>query len=96
MQNSNDNEIVQYLGVKHIINYLVVQVGLTQTLHFEGYLEYYVWGIWSRGGHNVCVCVCRGAVFGSVCVLAYTHMFACGCAVWKCVYACVLTYASGY
>lgn len=37
MQKSNDNEIVQYLGVKHIINYLEVQVGLTQTLHFEGY-----------------------------------------------------------
>ncbi len=38
MQKSNDNEIVQYLGVKHIINYLEVLVGLTQTLHFEGCL----------------------------------------------------------
>ena len=52
MQKSNDNEIVQYLGVKHIINYLEVQVGLTQTLHFEGYLQYYVWGIWSGGTVN--------------------------------------------
>lgn len=49
MQKSNDNEIVQYLGVKHIINYLEVQVGLTQTLNFKGYLQYYVWGIWSGG-----------------------------------------------
>lgn len=49
MQKSNDNEIVQYLGVKHIINYLGVQVDLTQTLDFQGYLQYDVWGIW-RGG----------------------------------------------
>lgn len=27
---TNDNEIVQYLRVKHIINYLEVQAGLTQ------------------------------------------------------------------
>lgn len=52
MQKSNDNEIVQYLGVKHIINYLEVQVDLTQTLHFEGYLQYCVWGIWSGGTVN--------------------------------------------
>lgn len=50
MQKSNDNEIVQYLGVKHVINYLEVQVGLTQTLHFQGCLQYDVWGIWGRWG----------------------------------------------
>lgn len=50
MQKSNDNEIVQYLGVKHIINYLEVQVGLTQTLHFQGYLQYDVWGVWDGLG----------------------------------------------
>lgn len=68
MQRSNDNEIVQYLGVKHIINYLEVQVGLTQTLHFEGYLQYYVWGIWSGGSVN-----CLG-LSQSVCVHTCTHM----------------------
>lgn len=52
MQKSNDNEIVQYLGVKHIINYLEVQVGLTQTLHFQGYLEYDVWGVWGGWGFS--------------------------------------------
>lgn len=52
MQKSNDNEIVQYLGVKHIINYLEVQVSLTQTAHFEGYLQYYVWGTRSGGSVN--------------------------------------------
>lgn len=52
MQKSNDNEIVQYLGVKHIINYLEVQVGLTQTLHFQGYGV----GGWSgRGSVNPCL-----------------------------------------
>lgn len=54
MQKRNDNEIVQYLGVKHIINYLEVQVSLTQTLHLEGYLQYYVWGTWN-GGTVKCV-----------------------------------------
>lgn len=64
MQKSNDNEIVQYLGVKHIINYLEVQVGLTQTLHFDGYLQYYVGRIWSVGGDGgLCACVC---VWGEV------------------------------
>lgn len=70
MQKSNDNEIVQYLGVKHIINYLEVQVGLTQTLHFEGYLQYYVWGIWSGGYSKVCLGLSQ-----TVCVHRCTHMF---------------------
>lgn len=87
MQKSNDNEIVQYLGVKHIINYLEVQVGLTHTLHFEGYLQYYVWGIWSGGSVNrVWVClklfvyihahICPWTcVSGSV----YVHVCVCMC-----------------
>lgn len=90
MQKSNDNEIVQYLGVKHIINYLEVQVGLTQTLHFEGYLQYYVWRIWSGGAVTV---------FRSVsnCLCSYMHMkvFNCVCLVlYICVY--MLTHVSGY
>lgn len=56
MQKTNDNEIVQYLGVKHIINYLEVQVGLTQTEHFESCFEYCVCrrsGGWAGGGVGV-------------------------------------------
>ena len=45
MQKPNDNETVQYLGVNHIINYLEVQVGLTQTQYFESCLEHSVWGM---------------------------------------------------
>lgn len=90
MQKSNDNEIVQYLGVKHIINYLEVQVGLTQTLHFEGYLQYYVWRIWSGGAVTV---------FRSVsnCLCSYMHMEVCNCVclvLYTCV--CMLTHVSGY
>lgn len=40
MQNSNDNEIVQYLGVKHIINYLGERGGLTQAEHVKRALKY--------------------------------------------------------
>lgn len=50
MQKSNDNEIEQYLRVKHIINYLEVQFGLTQTFHFEGYLQDCVCSMWGLGG----------------------------------------------
>lgn len=60
MQKSNDNEIVQYLGVKHIINYLGVQVGLTQTLHFRRLLAILCLGHmeWGGGGGSVnCVCL---------------------------------------
>lgn len=44
MQKFNDNEIVQYLRVKHVINYLEMQLGLTQTLPSEGYFKYLVSG----------------------------------------------------
>lgn len=40
MQNSNDNEIVQYLGVKHIINYLEKCGGLTQAEPIERAFKY--------------------------------------------------------
>lgn len=40
MQNSNDNEIVQYLGVKHIINYLGERDGLTRAEHIERAFKY--------------------------------------------------------
>lgn len=84
MQKSNDNEIVQYLGVKHIINYLEVQVGLTQTLHFEGYLQYYVGCIWNDGEGGF-----RKPCLGpspTVCIHTCTHMSANEC-VWLCVCA---------
>lgn len=84
MQKSNDNEIVQYLGVKHIINYLEVQVGLTQTLHFQGYLEYDVWGIWGGWGFSK---PCLGPS-QTVYIRACTRMSKNVC-VWKRVRACV-------
>lgn len=83
MQKSNDNEIVQYLGVKHIINYLEVQVGLTQTSHFQGYLQYDVWGIWGGWGFNK---PCLG-LSQTVYIHRCTHMSRNVC-VWKCVRAC--------
>lgn len=88
MQKSNDNEIVQYLGVKHIINYLEVQVGLTQTLHFQGYLQYDVWGIW--GGWL------SGSISDCLDTYKHTHMSLNVC-VWKGVCACahVNIYESG-
>ena len=74
---------MQYLRVKHIINYLEVQFGLTQTVNFEGYLQYYVWSIWStwRTACSVwlrlqplvcapCMCLCM-CVACSVCVHYY-------------------------
>ncbi len=42
MQNSNDNEIVQYLGVKHIINYLEEWDGLTRAEHIERAFKYWM------------------------------------------------------
>lgn len=42
MQNSNDNEIVQYLGVKHIINYLGEWGGLTRAEHVKRALKYWM------------------------------------------------------
>lgn len=89
MQKSNDNEIVQYLGVKHIINYLEVQVGLTQTLHFEGYLQYYVGRIWNDGEGGL-----PQTAFGSVsnCLYTYMHTYVCECvclAVPMCTRECI-------
>ena len=69
MQKSNDNEIVQYLGVKHIINYLEVQADLTQTQRFDGYLQYCVWGIWSGGFYKPCLGPSQ-----TVCIHTCTHM----------------------
>lgn len=87
MQKSNDNEIVQYLGVKHIINYLGVQVGLTQTLHFRRLLAILCLGHmeWGGGGRFSQLCLSQ-----TVCVLTCTHMSAPVC-VWRCicVRACV-------
>lgn len=62
MQKSNDNEIVQYLGVKRIINYLEVQVGLTQTLHFQGCSV--MSGAYGVGGGSKKTL--RGSVWGSL------------------------------
>ncbi len=42
MQNHNDNEIVQYLGVKHIINYLRERDGLTRAEHIERAFKYWM------------------------------------------------------
>lgn len=101
MQKSNDNEIVQYLGVKHIINYLEVQVGLTQTPHFDGYLQYYVGRIWSVGGDGeLCVCVCGGGGLAkarlgpspTVCIHTCTHMSANTGVLAACVCACTSVY----
>lgn len=40
MQNSNDNEIVQYLGVKQIINYLGERDSLTRAARVECAFKY--------------------------------------------------------
>ncbi len=48
MQNHNDNEIVQYLGVKHIINYLRERDGLTRSRAHRTCLQIL----------NVCGCRC--------------------------------------
>ena len=86
MQKSNDNEIVQYLGVKHIINYLGVQVGLTQTLHFRRLLAILCLGHMEWGGGGSVNCVCLK-------LFVYLHAHIC---LWLCVsggaYVCVCVY----
>ena len=90
MQKSNDNEIVQYLGVKHIINYLGVQVGLTQTLHFRRLLAILCLGHMEWGG-------VQSTVFVSNSLCTYMHTYVCGCvclAVHMCACVCVCIYVN--
>lgn len=99
MQKSNDNEIVQYLRVKHIINYLEVQVGLTQTLHTEGCLHYCVWGIWSGGSLcSALVCPKRFVyVHAHICQRLHMYGSVCVCVCLSAnMHVYMLAYVSGY